>query len=285
MFPYPGGKSKISKWITSYFPECSTYVEPFGGAFWTYMKWKQCNPDVVVYNDFNPHLANIFECFRTDRLKVAEMMQTLPSEDKETFTQIRDMLFQEMGGMEAVTQRPDFDMALLYIYLQTHHFIGHQVTAKLRYQHIDTVKWSSRYGALIRKLTGKPYGDKIDGITNVENMNAIDVIQKYDNRDALFYVDPPYWNTEHYYTEGDFNEQDHEALANVLGSIRGKFALSYYEFPELLNWYPKDKFRWEYKEFTSPMSAGAELAKAQTGSGKKVDVSKHKSTEVLILNY
>ena len=149
MFPYPGGKSKISKWLIPFFPECSTYVEPFGGAFWTYVKWDK-NPSTVVYNDLNKQLANVFECFRTDSVRLADMMETLPSEDVDTFTQIRDELFGDLGGLTPQTTRPDFDLAVKYIYLQTHHFIGHQITAKLRYQHIDTSRWSSRYGALVR---------------------------------------------------------------------------------------------------------------------------------------
>lgn len=284
MFPYPGGKSKISKWIIPHIPQCSTYVEPFGGAFWTYMKWGG-NPRVVVYNDLNPQLANLFSCFCADRKKFANMLSRLPSEDRDTFLTIRQMFFSDFGGMDATIHRPNFDMAVLFTYLLTHHFIGHQITPSLRYQHIDTSRWSSRYGALIKKLKSQSYGSRLDSITNIENLDFANVIKKYDSPTTFFYVDPPYWNTEHYYTEGEFGGQQHKELANILTNIQGKFALSYYEFDELHRWYPSTTFNWDKRQFTSPMSAGAKSAKVQQGHGKKVDVTNHKSTELLIMNY
>jgi len=42
----------------------------------------------------------------------------------------------------------------------------------------------------------------------------------------LFYIDPPYYQTEKYY--GDlFNIEDHERLNNILINLKGKFILSY----------------------------------------------------------
>jgi DNA adenine methylase len=119
----------------------------------------------------------------------------------------------------------------------------------------------------------------------VESLSYEDVIPKYDSSDSFFYIDPPYWNTEHYYTKGEFNEQDHLKLSQILNDIDGKFALSYYYFEELEEWYPRDQFRWEFKDFMSSMSAGANLARAQVGHGNKVDVANHTSTELLIMNY
>lgn len=288
MIPYPGGKSKISKWITPQFPEDVTkYVEVFGGAFWVYFKW-EVTPNVVVYNDLNAQLVNLFSCASGNPSKLRNMLIQYPGENRDVFMDMRHRVFNIYGGMTPNFSQPNYEAAAAYAYLQLHHFIGHRITENLRYQHIDTFKWSSRYQSFINKLGNKHYIHKLGCISKFENSDFEEIISRYDAPDVLFYVDPPYWNTEHYYTEGSFNENDHTRLANVLNNVRGKFALSYYKFNELYNMYPEDRFVWSDKEFLGSMSAGAALAKESSGKSTrktKVDISKHKATETLIKNY
>ena len=104
-------------------------------------------------------------------------------------------------------------------------------------------------------------------------------MNKYDNELAYFYCDPPYVldklekkDGEEYYSNHDFTKKDHYKLAHVLHNIKGKFSLSYYHFDELDEWYPKDKYTWESKDFAKAASAK---------SGKK----QNKGTELLIMNY
>jgi hypothetical protein len=61
-------------------------------------------------------------------------------------------------------------------------------------------------------------------------------------------------------------------LAKVLKGVEGKFSLSYYDFPLLSEWFPKDEYRWESQEF-----AKAAAAK----KGKK----QNNAVELLIMNY
>jgi site-specific DNA-adenine methylase len=85
-------------------------------------------------------------------------------------------------------------------------------------------------------------------------------------------LDPPYWKTENYYSNHDFDRQDHERLAKALNNIKGKFSLSYYDFEILHEWFPEDVFRWEKKEF-------AKAAAAKKG------IKQNMGEEILILNY
>jgi site-specific DNA-adenine methylase len=66
MLSYIGGKSKIGKWIETYYPEdMETYLETFGGMFWCFFNMdlsKYKNLKRVVYNDFNPLNYNLFLC-------------------------------------------------------------------------------------------------------------------------------------------------------------------------------------------------------------------------------
>ena len=72
------------------------------------------------------------------------------------------------------------------------------------------------------------------------------------------------------YTQNFDNEQ-HEQLALELQKVRGKFALSYYHFDKLEEWYPKSKFRYVTKSFNK-----------QNSTKKK---NTDRGDEILIMNY
>ena len=46
-----------------------------------------------------------------------------------------------------------------------------------------------------------------------------------ENNDTYFYVDPPYWKTENYYSLHEFDRDDHKKLCDQLKNIQGKFSL------------------------------------------------------------
>ncbi len=108
----------------------------------------------------------------------------------------------------------------------------------------------------------------------VENLDFEDLIKKYDGQTSYFYTDPPYYvvGEGNYYSNHDFGRNDHERLANSLKNTQGKFSLSYYDFPILSEWFPKDQYRWESKLF-------AKAAAAKKGK------SQNMGEELLILNY
>jgi len=279
MLSYIGGKSKIGKWIVPFYDKnMETYVETFGGMFWCFynMDLKEFpNLKKVVYNDFNPLNYNLFKCIQnpTELLKAINSIDcqkfgevTTPPLYKEQFTRFQAEIFNEGFSVKP----GDYEVAAKYVYVLTQVFSGSKPETS---SFIDLKgKYKSKYLTFRDKLSKPDWIDHFIKITKVENMDFADVIKKYDSPSTYIYLDPPYWKTENYYSNHDFDRQDHERLANTLKNIEGKFSLSYYDFPLLSEWFPKNEYRWESKEF-----AKAAAAK----KGKKQNMGE----EILIMNY
>jgi len=83
-----------------------------------------------------------------------------------------------------------------------------------------------------------------DGISikaDVElHLDYVEVIQKYDSKNTVFYVDPPYFKKEYVY--GITHSVDlHTELFEILSNIKGKFVLSYEDNNFILDLYNKFK--------------------------------------------
>ncbi len=279
MLSYIGGKSKIGKWITPFYPtDMETYVETFGGMFWCFYNMdleKYPNLKTVVYNDFNPLNYNLFKCLEnpTELLKA---VNSIPCQEKgvDNTPELYKILFgnfqQSLFSGELVIKSPDYIMAAQYAYILTQVFSGSKPESS---SFIDLKgKYKSKYLTFRDKLANPKWVEKFLKITKVENLDFETVIQKYDSESTYFYLDPPYWKTENYYSNHDFDRKDHERLARTLHQVKGKFSLSYYEFDLLREWFPQPQYRWESKEFVK--AAAATKGKTQ-----------NKGTELLILNY
>ena len=135
-------------------------------------------------------------------------------------------------------------------------------------------KYHSKFTSFKNKLKKPEWQKMFERITFVENMDFQEVIKKYDSPTTYFYTDPPYYivGEGSYYSNHDFGRKDHERLADCLKDIQGKFSLSYYDFPQLSEWFPNDEYRWETKEFAKAASA-------------KKGVKQNMGKELLILNY
>lgn len=277
MFPYIGGKAHHIKWMDPLFPnKFSTFVEVFGGAGWVSVKSSKVDQSKIrVYNDFNPLLANVFECFRQDPSQVLSKMNSVTKSDVPTYRQYQKELF-ELLDWNTVSIG-DFDLAVKYLYLQTQVFAGTPLSAtNVPYFADKNGKYASKYETLKKKLKDTIIQSRLQKITAVEKIDCVDLIKKYDSEDTFFYVDPPYYNMEFYYSK-DFPKEKHQELADTLAQIKGKFALSYYDFDDLKVFYPENQYTWHRQTV---------YRSAATRSGKDENYAiKSKGVEVLIMNY
>jgi len=280
MISYIGGKARIGKWIVPFIPnDIETYVEPFSGMFWVFFNMDLKNfPNLktVVYNDFNGLNANLMKCalqydrlweelnkYPCQQLKV----ENTPPEYAQLFKKYQKEIFNDDY---VIGDEPNFEAAGKYVYVLTQVFSGSRPETSSYTDYKG--KYRCKVLIFMDKLKNPKFREHFDRITFVENMDFQEVIEKYDSPTSYFYVDPPYWKTENYYSNHDFDRTDHERMSTVLNNIDGKFSLSYYPFEVLKEWFPRDMFTWTMKSFSKAAAAQA---------GRK----QNKGQELLIMNY
>lgn len=280
MITYFGSKSRIGSWIVDYYPrDMEILVEPFSGAFWCFFNMdleKFKNLHTVVYNDYNPLNANLFRCITQHERFYEELIKhpcqeyriTNTSPDyNERFIRYQKEVF---DSNLVLTSEPNFDIGAKYAYVISQTFSGiSSSTTKF----VDLKgKYRSKFLSFVDKFKKQEYIDHIKKISFVENMDFAEVIDKYDSPTTFLYLDPPYKERETKYSNHNFVSDTHERLMNTLKSVKGKWCLSYYDFPELSEWYPKDKYKWVSKDYKK--ASGASRGKKQSTG-----------TELLIMNY
>ena len=275
---YIGGKSKIGTWIRNFIPkDTEIYVEAFSGMFWVFFKMQlptYPNLKKVVYNDVNPLNVNLFLSLR-DPERLYEISKNTPIEDVDLFNRFKSEIFDDNLKLEKDVA--NFDIAYKYAYVLSQVWSGTDPKRGNLIKNGGYVSkkdgvYKSKFEIFRSKLVDSKWMNYFNSITEVEMLDFEEVIKKYDSDKTFFYCDPPYFKTEKYYTNHDFGKETHERLANSLKNIKGRFALSYYYFDMLDDWFPEPEYKWESKDF---VKTGGAL------SGKK----QSKGTELLILNY
>ena len=278
MISYIGGKARIGKWIKEYIPQdIETYVEGFSGMFWVFFNMdlqKYPNLKTVVYNDYNRLNHNLMKWakdydvlweglshYPCQQLGVVDT----PPQYEQMFNQYQQEIFDENL---VITDENSLEIACKYVYVLGQVFSGSkpETASYMDYKG----KYRCKVLVFMDKLKNPKYREHFDKITFVENTDFQKVVEKYDSPTTYFYMDPPYWKTENYYSNHDFDVNDHTRLAECIKGIQGKFSLSYYDFPQLSEWFPKDQYRWEQKDFSKAASTKKE---------------KNVGTELLIMNY
>lgn len=181
------------------------YVEVFGGALSVFYRKEPSKIEVV--NDINGDLINLHRIIQTRPQSLSFYLNSM-LKSREIFYGIKDGKLRPRNEIEA---------AAFYYYLISMSFgaKGESYVMNKR----------RNYGNIYRDFT--IYSKRLKR-ASIENMSYEKLIKEYDDKDALFYLDPPYVGTESYYkTPKDFSINDHRNLALILQSIKGKFILSY----------------------------------------------------------
>jgi DNA adenine methylase len=222
-FGWYGGKYSHLDWLLPLLPESHHYCEPFGGSAAVLLN--RPSSAVETYNDLDGEVVNFFRVLRAKKDQLIEAIGLTP------FSREEFQLAIQPGTVEL----SDLEKARRFYVRARQVRTGLAQTASIgRWANCLNTSRAGMSGAVSRWLGGI---DDLAYIANrllrvqIENDDALSVIQRYDSNDTLFYCDPPYPHG----TRGDskaysyeMTDSQHEDLAILLRTLKGKVALSTY---------------------------------------------------------
>lgn len=213
---WPGGKRRLAKHILPLFEmphQC--YVEPFaGGAALLFMR--PAPAPVEVINDMHSELVHLYRCVRhhLDEL-VRQFRWALSS---------REMF--EWAKTDRPETLTDIQRAARFLYLQKLSFGG-----KVSSTHFGTSATQPPRLNLLRLEEDLSAAHLRLARVTIEHLPWASCVERYDRPSTLFYLDPPYWQTEGY--GGQFDWHEYEQLAEVMARLRGTAVLSINDHPDI----------------------------------------------------
>ena len=210
---YYGGKQNLVKLINTLIPDHTNYIEPFcGGAAVFFSKQKS---DIEILNDTNKELINFYRVVQNDFVSLEkEIRITLHSRDlhrKATVIYNNPDLFNEVKRAWAV-----WLLATQSYSSMLNGSWGYDVG-----KNTTTKKISNR-----RELFTEDLAIRLQNV-QLECTDAIRIIKSRDCKEAFYYCDPPYYNSDCGHYDG-YSLDNFTTLLDMLNNIEGRFLLSSY---------------------------------------------------------
>lgn len=207
IIPWIGGKRRLAKTILPLFPPHDCYVEPFaGGAALFFMKQPA---SVEVLNDINGNLVNLYRV-------VQNHLEEFVRQFKWALVSRQMYEWLKLTNDEPLT---DIQRAARFYYLQKMAFGG-----KVASQTFGTATTSKPRLNLLRLEEELSAAHLRLSRVFIEHLTWQDCIKRYDREHTLFYLDPPYWQTEGYGVEFGFD--NYVDMASMAKTIKARMVIS-----------------------------------------------------------
>lgn len=200
-----GGKFYMYKKIIALFPkdyEDMMYVEPFVGGGSIFFNKNPSKKEVI--NDKDEILHHFYKMVQDDYKDVEQRINGNYSE--KDFYKLRDMKPTSMSGLAI----QDYLLKRLS-YIGTGKIFDFEKSRRNKNFEIDIDKDLAAYAERLAHTT-------------ILNKDFKKVIDMYDSPNTLFYLDPPYENSNK--TIENYKDIDLDELAHILTHLKGKFIMS-----------------------------------------------------------
>ncbi len=240
---YFGGKWRLAPEIIPFFLPHSIYIEPFCGA--SSVLLRKDISDTEICNDIDPDIITLWKCIQDPILcnVLAERIEN---------TEVTEEVFFNSRNFFSDPLEDSFQMLLRSNWGFGSTGFRRKSRAGFRGTGAGFTKSLSSWRTLpnsIRNISKRV--SKVD----FYNLNAFNIIENYDSRDALFYVDPPYTKDQRSAKSIYFEEltnDDHSKLSEILHSVKGQVIISGYHS----NLYQSLYGDWDYCELPSRIDGG-----------------------------
>lgn len=224
VFRYPGSKWSLAGWIIAHFPleyEKMVYLEPFAGSGAVFFNK---NPGAVeTINDLDSDIVNLFRVLRDRPDELKRALELTPYSREEY-----DLAFEP-------TEDP-LEKARRYM-VKTTQAIGAKLNSKCGWRNHKQMKiggtackWNG-ITETIDEAAARLKGSTTN-LVQIEHMDALRLIERYNTPDVLIYIDPPYVRSSRksgalYRFEMD--DEQHMQLLEIITRSRAKIILSGYQ--------------------------------------------------------
>ena len=214
---YVGGKRHLARTIIERIRQVphTTYVEPFVGMGGVFLR-RPFRAKAEVINDLSRDVMTLFRVLQRHYVPLMDMLRwqiTSRAEFARLLAAAPDTL-------------TDLERAVRCLYLQRLAFGGKVVGRSFGVAAGQPARFDvTKLGSVLDELH-----DRLAGVV-IECLPFDRLIAAYDRPGTLFYLDPPYWGTEHFYGRDAFCRADFERLAGQLAGIKGRFLMSLNDVP------------------------------------------------------
>lgn len=221
LIKYHGGKGRLWKWIVNFIPKSQIYVEPFGGA--ASILLNKVPSELEYYFDLEPRIVNLMQVVKNDYINFFDVVGKTEY-NKENYLKFKSQYFDNN-----FFNLSNLDQAIIT-------YITRRMS---RGGLCGTFCWSSRlYSGVPAEISCwntalpniKLVSERLQNVI-IERKNALEVIEKYDSEDTVFYLDPPYIHSTRFSKDlylCEMTDKDHNDLLDLIVNLKGKVILSGY---------------------------------------------------------
>jgi len=221
---YPGSKKSIANWIISHFPagyEDMTYLEPFFGSGCVFFTK---NPSQVeTLNDIDNEVFNLFTQLRENTEKLVFLVENTAWSRNEYV-----LAFEKCDCK--------IEMARRFL-VRAWFSIGSAYRDKSSIRmNIDRATGGHDYFHQKLPVTLREASKRLKcepgHYVQVENKNALELIQKYDRKNVLMYLDPPYvcgTRVHKKIYQHEMSDDDHTKLLEIIINLKANVLISGYD--------------------------------------------------------
>lgn len=211
-FSIPGCKYSSLRHLLALLPQSDTYIEPFGGTGVVLLNKPATK--LEVFNDINSGIYCFYRCLQNkEKLDRLNYLIEHSVQSYEAFIECRDGW---MSENEDVSIAYKWYYHIMYSFGRIGRHFGRSTNPKSTLPSIrDSV---TEFGYIHNRLK----------YVILENCDYSQILKRYDDYGVLFYLDPPYYETNTGAYRSELTVNDHAALLNTIFKLKGKVYISTY---------------------------------------------------------
>lgn len=217
---WPGAKWRIADEIMRLMPKHKIYLEPFFGSGAVFFSKTPCNTEIL--NDLDGEIVNLFKVIRDSPEELSGIVSLTPY-SREEYKESYDRTGSDIERARQFLVRANMARAGMQYYSSSWRHAGPVQGAK-SFQRVcgDWNKVPERILEAAERLKD----------AEIESIDAIELIKKYNHKECLIYADPPYLlstRRQRYYNVEMTEDKEHIELIEALKNHKGMVILSGYE--------------------------------------------------------